>query len=161
MPLKTADRVRHSSCIPLTKNTGKIPSTSLARSSSLPSLSIFVSLYILVVKTQFCPSILLCLHCFQNCSSEISCHDLNVSMICFWECCLFVISLKGLEENISNNIEKSEWVILQKEWLFLKGNNFQEFVLRRMIVISVIACDSNSKLITAYPFASYSAWKQQ
>lgn len=42
-------------------------------------------------------------------------------------------------------------------FLFLKGNNFQEFVLRGKIVISVIVCDSNSELISAYPFASYPA----
>lgn len=110
----------------------------------------FVSLCILVVKTQFCPSILPCLHCFKNCSSEIICHYLNVSVICFWECCLFVVSLKGLEENVSNNKKKWEWGILQKEWIFKKGNNFQEFLLRRKIVKSVIGCDSNSELITAY-----------
>lgn len=44
-----------------------------------------------------------------------------------------------------------------KRMAFLKGNNFQEFTLRRKIVILIIACDSNSELITAYPFASYPA----
>lgn len=37
-----------------------------------------------------------------------------------------------------------------KNGFFFKGNIFQEFVLRRKIVMSVIACDTSSELITAY-----------
>jgi len=42
----------------------------------------FVSLYILVVKTQFCLPSLPYLCCFKNCSLEIICQDLNVSITC-------------------------------------------------------------------------------
>lgn len=41
---------------------------------------------------------------------------------------------------------------------FLRGNNFQEFLLRRKIVISVIACDSNSELIIAYTVLLSICW---